>query len=294
MKNKDFTKSFTLVEVLVVVGILIILLAASIPAFQFFKKGSDLDNTAEEIINTLRLAESETLASKGSSQYGVYFATSSSPQQYILYKGVSYGARDVQFDKIYSLPKSVSISEIDFSGSEVVFEKITGQATQYGNIVLRLENDYSKIRNIYIERSGQIGLNSSAVILDENRIKDSRHVWVDYNRIINFSTERIVLTFEDGTVKIIAMADNLINDQIFWEGEITVSGGTQKIKIHTLRLNSPDTQFSIHRDGRYNNKALRIDIDDTPDLDPGSLLEYSADGLTTTSTSSYVTNLLWQ
>ncbi|MDO8436165.1 MAG: hypothetical protein Q7S82_02140 [bacterium] len=287
MKN-----SFTLIEVLVVVGVLVILLAISVPAFKVFYKESDLNNSVEEIINALRLAQSNALASEGASQYGVYFSTTTLPQQYILFKGASYGTRTILADVIYSLPESVEIYQLDFD--EAVFEKITGKTIQSGKVYLRLKDNLSKTKSIYVEKSGQIGLVASVLASDENRIKDSRHIHIDYGRIISVLTEKIVLTFESGTTKTIIIADNMAGNQIFWEGEVDVAGSIQKIKIHTHRLNGPDTQFSIHRDRRYNTKPLKIDIDDAPDPDPGTLLEYSADGLTTTSTSLYVTNFQWQ
>jgi hypothetical protein len=95
--------------------------------------------------------------------------------------------------------------------------------------------------------------------------------------------------------KEIPFADYLKDGQFFWEDEVDVEGEIQKLKIHTHRLNNPDTQFSIHRDQRYNNKALTIDIDDTPtDSDPGNLITYTAQGETATGTSIYVSNLQWQ
>lgn len=285
-------KSFALIEILVVVGVLVILLAISVPAFKIFHKESDLNNSAEEIINALRLAQSKALASQEASQYGVYFSTTTLPQQYILFKGVSYETRATSSDVIYNLPESLEIYQSDFD--EAVFEKITGKTIQSGKVYLRLKDNPSKTKSIYVEKSGQIGLNASIFASDENRIKDSRHIHIDYGRIISVSTEKIVLIFEGGTTKTITIADNILNNQIFWEGEVDVAGSIQKIKIHTHRLNSPDTQFSIHRDRRFNTKTLKIDIDDVPDLDSGSLLEYSADGLTTTSTSLYTSNLQWQ
>ena len=86
---------------------------------------------------------------------------------------------------------------------------------------------------------------------DENRIKDSRHVHFDYSRVIFTATERLILTLDYDSSPIIQeiiIANNLQDGQIFWQG--------QNIKIQTHRLNSPDTQFSIHRDKRYNTTGI--------------------------------------
>ena len=84
----------------------------------------------------------------------------------------------------------------------------------------------------------------------------------------------------------------MVSSQFYWEGEVNVNGQNQKIKIHTHRLNDPDTLFSVHRDMRFNDKALKISISGDPS---GNLIEYSADGLTTTESSVFVSGpLQWQ
>ena len=284
-------KSFTLVEILTIVGILIVLTALSVPAFRFFQKESDLNNSAEEIIDTLRLAQNKTISSEGASQYGVHFEAG----EYVLFKGATYNPAAIE-NEIHNLPGSVEISEVELvgGGSEVVFDRVTGTTNQSGKVVLRLKTDISKTKTIYIENSGQVGLTNPAVPSDTNRVKDSRHVHFDYSRAIAASSEKLILTFTYDTSTVtqeIVIADHLKDGQIYWEGEVEVAGSIQKLKIHTHRLNNPDTQFCVHRDRRYNNKALEIKISgDTS----GNLIQYSADGLTTAGTSIYVSKPDWQ
>jgi len=283
---------FTLVELLIIIGILIILIAIAVPNLRFFQKESDLNNSAEEIINTLRLAQNKTLASEGASQYGVYFDNLTSPYQYTLFKGINYASRDNSFDEIHKLPSSVEMYDINLAGGkEVVFNRINGETSQVGNLSLRLVSDPSKTRTIYIENSGQVSLSSPTTPSDTNRVKDSRHVHFDYSRVIDTSTEKLTLTFDTTVTKEILISENLKEGQIYWEGEVDVSGQIQKLKIHTHRLNNPDTLFSIHRDRRYNNKSLEITISgDTS----GYLIKYSADGLTTTKSSIFTSEPEWQ
>ena len=277
---------FTLVEVLVIVGILIVLIALSVPAFRFFQKESDLGNSAEEIINTLRLAQNKTLASEGGSQWGIYFENTTTPHQYILFKGSSYALRDISFDEIHKLPKSVEIYQINLAGGkEVIFNRITGETSQAGNLGLRLISDTSKTKTIYIENSGQVGLSGPTAPSDTARVKDSRHIHFDYGRVISTSAEGLTLNFEGGVSKTIVISENLKDGQIYWEGEVDVSGQIQKIKVHTHRLNNPDTQFCIHRDRRYNNKSLIITISGDGS---GSLISYTADGQESRGTSIFL------
>jgi len=286
-------KSFTFIELLVIAGILIILVVLAIPNLRFFQKESELANSAEEIINALRLAQNKTLASEGASRYGVYFDNLTSPHQYTLFKGINYALRDISLDEIYKLPESVEIYEINFAGGkEVVFDRVIGTTNQSGNASLRLKTDLTKTKIIYIENSGQVGL-ASPLVPGNGRIKDSRHLHFDYSRVIDTITEKLTLTFDGTVTRDIIFAENLKDGQIYWEGEVDVGGEIQKLKIHTHRLNDAalGTQFCIHRDRRFNNKSLTITISGDAS---SNLVEYSADGLTTDSTSIFVSNLQWQ
>lgn len=292
-------RAFILSEILVVIAILLILALISIPVLRFFQKESNLKNSVEEILNILRVAQSETLSSEGASEWGVYFNTTTEPDQYVLFKGNSYSARDPLFDEIYGVLAGVEIYQINLAGggTEIIFDRVTGVTNQPGQISLRLKDDFSKNQTIYIESSGQLGLTVPSAPRSLGRVRDSRHVHFEYSRAINIATERIVLTFSDGAPVVveIMISSNLEAGQFYWEGEVVVGSDIQKIKIHTHRLNSGGTQFSIHRDRRYNNKALTIDINDSPsDPDPGTLITYTAEGETAIGTSIYVSDLQWQ
>lgn len=284
-KNFFSKKGFTLTELLVVIGILAILLGLGMPAFRNFEKKSDLDRTAEILVNVLRLAQSKTLASEGAEKWGVFFSTSSN--QYILFRGEDFSSRNPGYDETKEFSQNVEIKEIDTNtgANEIVFERLTGAAGVYGYISLKLKGGSAE-KLVYVENSGLIGSAASPIISDENRLKDSRRVYIDYSRLISTSTEKIVLTFDETVVQEIPIASNLVEGQINFENN--------GIIFYSNRLNDPDTQFSIVRDRRYNSESLRIDIDNIPDYDAGYLIQYSADGLTTTSTSIYVTNLQWQ
>jgi hypothetical protein len=65
-----------------------------------------------------------------------------------------------------------------------------------------------------------------------------------------------------------------------------VQGQTLKIQTHQLNggagLN--ETKFSIHRDRRFNDRALSISLN----ADIGTLIQYDAAGVITPGTSAYV------
>lgn len=261
MKETNQNKlGFTFIELLIVIAVLAVLAAIFVSTRTFFSLRPDLDNSIEEVVSALELAQSRTLASEGLNQYGVHFDTATVPNQYVLFKGSGYDVRDVASDMVFNIPNTIEIYSISLGGSdEVVFKRVTGLSSQSGSISIRLKNDPAKNGTIYVEESGRVGRAAPSTPPD-TRVKDSRHVHSDYSRIIDTVTEKITLTFGGGATQDIIIANNLQGGQVYWEGEIVVDGSTQKIKIHTHRLNNPDTQFCIHRDPRYNDKSLIINI----------------------------------
>ena len=220
INENNFSLGLTIIELLTIVAILTILAAMSVPLFRIFQKGSDLTNTAEEIINVLRLTQNKTLASQETSQWGVYFSISTSPQEYILFKGTDYSSRDPLYDQIHKVPEDVEIYEVDLigGGKEVVFERVTGTTNYSGSISLRLKEDISKTRQAIVEQSGKVVSSPEAAPSDTARIKDSRHVHFDYSRQIDTLSEILTLTFTynaSSEIRDIIIADNMKGGQIF-------------------------------------------------------------------------------
>lgn len=295
ISNNNFRDGFTLVEILVIVGIMVILIALAIPSYRFFQQESDLVNNTEEIINTLRLAQNKTLASERASQYGVYFDQSTSPQQYTLFKGSNYASRDISFDEVRKLSKSIEISEINFNGggSEVIFDRISGTTSQHGYISIRLKDNPAKTKTVYIANSGKVELTSPSTPSDTERIKDSRHVHFNYNQNVqNAVTLRLVFPDYLSDNYDIPFQNYLNADktEFSWEGIVSVgpdgSKTEQRLKIHTHSLTVMATQFCIHRplspDQSYNDKALNIL------LDTEELIKYASDAKGTTTKGSSI------
>ncbi|OGZ74299.1 MAG: hypothetical protein A3A12_02665 [Candidatus Staskawiczbacteria bacterium RIFCSPLOWO2_01_FULL_43_17b] len=289
--NRESGAGFTLIEILVVIFILAVLVLVSIPALDLFLKNSHVANGMQEFYTALTLAQSKTIASQDESQYGVYVDTGVSPHRYVIFKGATYATRLEAADQSFWLPKTVEFSEILLgSGNEVVFSKLTGYANPAGSVSVRLKADASKTKTVYISSAGILDFTAPAVVAD-TRVKDSRHVHVDYSRVIDTATESITMLF-DGTVsQVIPIAVNMAGGQIYWTGTVAAGGSDQTVTVRTHRLNDADTQFSIHRDASMNNKSLRVTISGDSS---GNLALYSADGLTTSFSSVYVSDLEWQ
>jgi len=250
-------EGFTLIEILIAVAILVILIIIPVPAFRFFQKTVDLNNARDEIISTLDLSRTMTTASEGAAKYGVYFDKVNG--KYILFKGNSYQARNPDFDKIYTLPSLVEISEInlkltinpDEPSNEVVFNRITGTANQTGNLILKQKLQSPETRTIYVLASGKIVTEIPAVS-ENQRKKDSRHTHFNLGWSIQNAT---VLKFkflspQPNQIETVDMANyfNAEKTLFDWSGKFTVNNIDQEFRIHTHLLDSANTLLCIHRD----------------------------------------------
>lgn len=266
-----------------------LLAAVSMIAIGALRGGSDLQNEAQMFQRVLELARNRTIASEGDARYGVYVDVSTNPHQYVLFQGNDYATRQVNEDEVYTLGSTIEFASVSFGGgSEVVFDRIEGTTSQSGNVVLRVKIDPTNIKTVYVESSGSVEINSSIAPTDDDRQKDSRHVHIDYNgRTIVTATEQILLDFGT-TTHTIVMQDYISGGQLVWEDSVNVDGQGQKLKIYTHQLNggagSNETKFSVHRDRRFNTKALTIEIVGYA----GTLIQYDAVGVITPGTSAYV------
>lgn len=140
-----FIKGFTLLEILLVIGIISILLVFIVPVSLDFYKSQQLEIQTQSLVQTLRRAQSKAMAIELDSSFGVFISN----QNYILFKGNSYLTRDAQYDETFDLPEIIEPSGL----SEVVFLKFEGKPNVTGNVILTSNSD---TRTININEIGRI------------------------------------------------------------------------------------------------------------------------------------------
>lgn len=112
---------FTLIELLIVIALGIIIVAITVPIGLNFYNNQILDEASKDILSTLRKAQSYSMFQKNNSAFGIKFLSDS----YVLFQGVSYGARTQSQDEIFNIPSGISTSGIN----EIVFSRIAGTTT---------------------------------------------------------------------------------------------------------------------------------------------------------------------
>lgn len=275
-KNKKYfvdNSGFTLIEILVVLGIAGILIGMAVVGFRLFERKTELQNHSQNILTILELARTKTLASEDASQYGIHFEQ----DKYILFKGDVY-QEEAGDNKVYQLPSRLEIYNIDLIGaaSSTVFQRINGTTEQSGVVELRIISQPDENKTINIHPSGQVELGA---ILDAccatNRLTDSRHIHLDLIWSIQGASV-LSLYFPDTPEKTvnIAMADyfNLDQTEFDWSGSIDVNGENQELRIHTHFLDAFETTLCVHRAQDTNNKPLQVLMDGK------DIISYTAEG----------------
>jgi prepilin-type N-terminal cleavage/methylation domain-containing protein len=133
MKNK---KGFSLIELLIVIGILAILGAIMAPIGAGLLSRNNLRTKTDEVIISLQAARVNSMSGKEDSPWGVSIGAN----QIILFKGTSFAARDQAFDEVFGYPSSLTITN-----SEVVFDLVTGLPSSSTTINLNGPGSLSEV-----------------------------------------------------------------------------------------------------------------------------------------------------
>jgi len=150
-------KSFTLIEILIVIGITLILTAAVAPIYGNLQVSSQLNENSCQIIQSLRLARERSVARLNNASHGVYFEIDALGYQdkYVLYQGSNYDSRDSSYDREVILDEVLSLSlPGEVSEYEINFSKGLGVPIATG--IITLTHDVNGTRQIIINSLGMV------------------------------------------------------------------------------------------------------------------------------------------
>jgi len=130
---KKSNSGFTLIELLLSVALISVMAGFSFPVYRTLMQKNDLDIAAVTVAQSVRRAQVLSQAVDGDTNWGLKVQNSS----IVVFKGVSYAARDTAFDETFDLPTSVGIS----GTGEYIFAKLTGFPQTTGTATLTSESD---------------------------------------------------------------------------------------------------------------------------------------------------------
>lgn len=256
----DTKQGFTLIETIVTIGIIVVIVTLTIVGYQTFQNRVDLETITLEMVSDVDRARARTLRSENNLHFGVHFASDS----YVIFTGDTYDAGNPD-NETHALPDHLEIYDISLSGggSDVAFAGVTGAASASGSVSLRRISDPNETSTITLLPSGQVSL-AAAVNPTDTRQSDTRHIHFDLGWSIQ-GASTLTLTFSaSGHVENVDMAEFFNEDEtdFEWEETVDVNGNSEPFHINTHSLTDTDTELSIHRDGRENDLAVTIAIDD--------------------------------
>lgn len=148
IKKKSSLKrnGFTMIELLLVVAIMGLVSGFSVPIYQSFLVKNDLDTAIISISQQIKRAQSLSVSGLEDSLWGIKLETGKA----IIFKGSDFSSRDILFDEIFEIPKSISISGVN----EIIFSKLYGNPSSFGVITLTSVNSDS--RDIIINQKGVV------------------------------------------------------------------------------------------------------------------------------------------
>ncbi|HEY4476868.1 MAG TPA: GspH/FimT family pseudopilin [Candidatus Paceibacterota bacterium] len=136
--NEATSRGFTLIELLIVLAIGGLLAGAVGPAISRFPSGSQLDEVAGDLAQTLALARARSVAGLANSTHGVFLERNSGvPDRYILFRGGSYTTRDPLFDEVAIIRDSIELTAaLVGDATEMIFASYSGSPNVTGTITL--------------------------------------------------------------------------------------------------------------------------------------------------------------
>lgn len=273
---KNSSRGFTLIEILMVMAIASILFGIGIVYYNSFKERSDISIWANKTIGVISSAKQKTVQSEKELNYGIHLDN----DKFTLFEGEAYDVASSS-NEIYNLPASLEIASISLvlATSNIIFERLTGNIQNYGQFILRAQNDNSNFIVLHVDQSGNSGIGQWATYSAQGMASDSRHLHFTFNQNIQSATE-LYLEFPDYPASNTSIPfQNYLDGgkaEFYWEDTIIVNGIEQKLKIHTHNIGLTSAIFSVHRDRRYNNTRLNIKIDNGSGRE--TLVSYQADG----------------
>lgn len=115
-------RGYTFIELLIVIAIIGVIMAITIPSFSRFRENSNLNIDTMNVITLMNRARLLSISEKGDSQYGVHLSSTST----ILFAGPTFSGSPTSTRETYTLSSGITMTG---TASDIIFDKVTGKAS---------------------------------------------------------------------------------------------------------------------------------------------------------------------
>jgi prepilin-type N-terminal cleavage/methylation domain-containing protein len=149
-------KGFTLIELIIVVGLMVVAALTALVNLSGAKYGRDLANTTREVAAVIRDTQNNVITQKDGKRWGIRFTNSiSGAHKYEVFSSSSYATSVVE--RLFSLSRGIKFSE---PGTglyfDQVFEALTGKPSASKYISLVNNRRDGLVGDILLHRSGRL------------------------------------------------------------------------------------------------------------------------------------------
>ena len=139
-----FQKGFTILELMLVIGVLVIIVSLGFPiAFDFYKN-YQLQAERDRFISLLETTRNSSMINLNQASHGVHWDN----DNFITFEGSSFATRNQSQDQNFPRAKTISVA----GPNEIIFNSLSGQADSS----IFVFNNGVKSFNVYVNQEGQI------------------------------------------------------------------------------------------------------------------------------------------
>lgn len=131
-------RGVSMIEIMVVIGIISLIAVLGLPAMQNFGIRQDVPVAARDMLHALRRAQIRSVLSEAGSNVGVR-VTAGTSTTLVIFQGSSYDTRNVEVDESYQLPATVGLSYTFAGGAsptDIIFSRQRGKPSDTGTFFL--------------------------------------------------------------------------------------------------------------------------------------------------------------